>query len=53
MIFFLMERDCNWLLVNLMSWALHFCTIFVTTRGDPRLAIEAMKEGVFDYINRL
>jgi DNA-binding NtrC family response regulator len=27
-------------------------TIFVTTTGDPRLAIEAMKEGVFDYINR-
>ena len=27
-------------------------TIFVTTKGDPRLAIEAMKEGVFDYINR-
>jgi two-component system cell cycle sensor histidine kinase/response regulator CckA len=27
-------------------------TIFVTTQGDPRLAIEAMKEGVFDYINR-
>ena len=27
-------------------------TIFVTARGDPRLAIEAMKEGVFDYINR-
>jgi PAS domain S-box-containing protein len=27
-------------------------TIFVTTTGDPRLAIEVMKEGVFDYINR-
>ena len=27
-------------------------TIFVTARGDPRLAMEAMKEGVFDYINR-
>lgn len=27
-------------------------TIFVTTTGDPHLAIEAMKEGVFDYINR-
>lgn len=27
-------------------------TIFVMERGDPRLAIEAMKEGVFDYINR-
>lgn len=27
-------------------------TIFVTAQGDPRLAIEAMKEGVFDYINR-
>ncbi|MHC5791822.1 response regulator, partial [Streptococcus pyogenes] len=26
-------------------------TIFVTAKGDPRLAIEAMKEGVFDYIN--
>jgi two-component system NtrC family sensor kinase len=27
-------------------------TIFVTAKGDPRLAIDAMKEGVFDYINR-
>lgn len=27
-------------------------TIFVTGKGDSRLAIEAMKEGVFDYINR-
>ncbi|OGP87590.1 MAG: hypothetical protein A2157_13740 [Deltaproteobacteria bacterium RBG_16_47_11] len=27
-------------------------TIFVTTKGDPQLAIEVMKEGVFDYINR-
>jgi two-component system cell cycle sensor histidine kinase/response regulator CckA len=27
-------------------------TIFVTAQGNPRLAIEAMKEGVFDYINR-
>jgi len=27
-------------------------TIFVTAKGDPRLATEAMKEGVFDYINR-
>lgn len=27
-------------------------TIFVTAKGDARLAIEAMKEGVFDYINR-
>ncbi|MDI6756037.1 MAG: response regulator, partial [Thermodesulfobacteriota bacterium] len=27
-------------------------TIFVTAKGDSRLAIEAMKEGVFDYINR-
>jgi len=27
-------------------------TIFVTAKGDPRLAIEAMREGVFDYINR-
>jgi DNA-binding NtrC family response regulator len=27
-------------------------TIFVTATGDPRLAVEAMKEGVFDYINR-
>jgi len=27
-------------------------TIFVTVKGDSRLAIEAMKEGVFDYINR-
>ncbi len=27
-------------------------TVFVTTKGEPRLAIEAMKEGIFDYINR-
>lgn len=27
-------------------------TIFVTPRGDPKLSIEVMKEGVFDYINR-
>ncbi|NWF53465.1 MAG: PAS domain S-box protein [Syntrophaceae bacterium] len=27
-------------------------TIFITATGDSRLAIEAMKEGVFDYINR-
>jgi len=27
-------------------------TIFVTATGDPKLAIEVMKEGVFDYINR-
>jgi len=27
-------------------------TIFVTAKGDSRLAIEAMKEGVFDYVNR-
>ena len=27
-------------------------TIFVTPQGDPKLSIEAMKEGIFDYINR-
>ncbi|HSR12145.1 MAG TPA: ATP-binding protein [Thermodesulfobacteriota bacterium] len=27
-------------------------TIFVTEKGNPRLAIEAMREGIFDYINR-
>jgi len=27
-------------------------TIFVMEKGDPQMAIEAMKEGVFDYINR-
>lgn len=27
-------------------------TIFVTPKGDSKLSIEAMKEGVFDYINR-
>ncbi len=27
-------------------------TIFVTAEGDSKCAIEAMKEGVFDYINR-
>ena len=26
-------------------------TIFVTAKGNPRLAMEAMKEGIFDYIN--
>jgi FixJ family two-component response regulator len=25
-------------------------TVFVTAKGESRLAIEAMKEGVFDYI---
>ncbi|MGZ3567874.1 MAG: response regulator, partial [Thermodesulfobacteriota bacterium] len=42
-----------------LNWLRHFNelgigipTIFVTAKGDPRLAIEAMKEGVFDYINR-
>ena len=42
-----------------LHWLRHFNelgiaipTIFVTAKGDPRLAIEAMKEGVFDYINR-
>jgi PAS domain S-box-containing protein len=27
-------------------------TIFVTAAGDPRMSIQAMQEGVFDYINR-
>ncbi len=27
-------------------------TIFITEKGDSKLALEAMKEGVFDYINR-
>jgi len=27
-------------------------TVFITATGDPKLSIEAMKEGVFDYINR-
>lgn len=27
-------------------------TIFVTAKGDSHLALQAMKEGVFDYINR-
>lgn len=27
-------------------------TIFITPKGDPRMSIQAMKEGVFDYINR-
>ncbi|OGP68221.1 MAG: hypothetical protein A2170_14535 [Deltaproteobacteria bacterium RBG_13_53_10] len=27
-------------------------TVFVTATGDPALSIKAMKEGVFDYINR-
>lgn len=27
-------------------------TIFVTSQGDSKTALEAMKEGVFDYINR-
>lgn len=27
-------------------------TVFVTPKGDPKLSIEAMKEGIFDYINR-
>jgi len=32
--------------------SLEIPTIFVTARGDPTLAIAAMQEGVFDYINR-
>jgi len=27
-------------------------TIFITATGDPRMSLQAMKEGVFDYINR-
>lgn len=27
-------------------------TIFVTAQGDSKVALDAMKEGVFDYINR-
>ncbi|OGP73325.1 MAG: hypothetical protein A2V86_16455 [Deltaproteobacteria bacterium RBG_16_49_23] len=27
-------------------------TIFVTAKGDPQMSVLAMKEGVFDYINR-
>ena len=27
-------------------------TIFITATGDPRMSIQAMQEGVFDYINR-
>lgn len=27
-------------------------TIFVTAKGDPQMSLQAMKEGVFDYINR-
>jgi len=41
----------NWL-KRLHEMKIDIPTIFVTTKGDPRLAIEAMKEGVFDYINR-
>ncbi len=41
----------NWLRL-LNELGIGIPTIFVTAKGDPRLAIEAMKEGVFDYINR-
>ncbi|MBM4323026.1 MAG: PAS domain S-box protein, partial [Deltaproteobacteria bacterium] len=27
-------------------------TVFITAKGDPKMSIQAMKEGVFDYINR-
>jgi DNA-binding NtrC family response regulator len=27
-------------------------TIFITAKGDPQMSIQAMQEGVFDYINR-
>ncbi|MCX8118882.1 MAG: PAS domain S-box protein [Desulfobacterota bacterium] len=27
-------------------------TIFVSAKGDPEMSLQAMKEGVFDYINR-
>ncbi len=27
-------------------------TVFITAKGDPQMSIQAMQEGVFDYINR-
>ncbi len=42
-----------------LLWLRHFNelgigipTIFVSPQGDPEMALQAMKEGVFDYINR-
>jgi len=42
-----------------LKWLRHFNemgigipTVFVTAKGDPQMSVEAMKEGVFDYINR-
>lgn len=44
---------------NGLQWLRHFNeleigipTIFVTAKGDPQMSLQAMKEGVFDYINR-
>ena len=35
-----------------MKWGSASRTIFVTAKGDPQMSVQAMKEGVFDYINR-
>lgn len=40
------------LLRRFNSMGIFIPTIFVTEKGDQRLALEAMKEGIFDYINR-
>jgi PAS domain S-box-containing protein len=44
-------KGLNWLR-RFNEMGIGIPTIFVTAKGDPQLSIEAMKEGVFDYINR-
>ena len=44
-------KGLNWLR-RFNEMGIGIPTIFITTTGDPTLSIEAMKEGVFDYINR-
>lgn len=39
-------------LKKINSRGLSIPTVFITAQGDPLLAIAAMREGVFDYINR-
>jgi PAS domain S-box-containing protein len=44
-------KGLNWLR-RFNEMGIGIPTIFVTVTGDPQLSIEAMKEGIFDYINR-
>jgi PAS domain S-box-containing protein len=44
-------KGLNWLR-RFNEMGIGIPTVFVTATGDPQLSIEAMKEGIFDYINR-